>query len=150
MGPRSRLLLVIAAVLAVTAVWVSASAGATAPRASASISGVRAIGDCMHRQVRPRTVIVACGDGNFYVQHIHWVHFGGHSALGHGVARVNTCRPDCAGGHFPRYAARITLTSPTHRCRGLHAIYGRITVRFLHRRVEGHRQTSSPAFCPRH
>lgn len=150
MGSRSRLLLVIAAVLAVTAVSVSTSAGATAPRASASISGVRAIGDCVHRQVRPRTVIIACGDGSFYVQRIHWADFGGRYALGHGVARINTCRPDCAHGRFLRYAARVTLTSPTHRCRGPHAIYGRVTVRFLHQRVEGHRQISSTVSCPLH
>jgi hypothetical protein len=64
---------------------------------------------CSHRpQVRPREVVVACGDGNFYVDHLRWQRWGATSAVASGIGHLNDCTPYCAAGHF--HAARIDLT----------------------------------------
>ena len=50
------------------------------------------------------------GDSTLFAQKLHWHRWGGRTAAGTGVAAFNTCRPDCAAGHFDHYPARIVLS----------------------------------------
>ena len=82
---------------------------------------VGAFSDCQHAHVRPSRLIVACGDGNLVLTHMHWTRWDGHTARGHGTALYNTCSPNCAQGHFGRAPVQATLSRPGY-C-GSEAVY---------------------------
>ena len=65
---------------------------------------------------RPREVVLACADGNSYVDHLSWVRWSGQLAVGHGTLEQNDCTPDCAAGKFYAYPATISFSDvqPTH------------------------------------
>ncbi len=66
---------------------------------------------CEHKpRSRPASIVVACADANFYVDHLTWSSWGARSAVGKGTAHVNDCTPNCAAGHFHTFAARIRLS----------------------------------------
>lgn len=60
-------------------------------------------------QVRPASIVAACGDGNFYFTKLHWSSWKLNGALAGGIAHQNTCTPNCAAGKFHTYLARIRL-----------------------------------------
>jgi len=62
--------------------------------------------------VRPRAIIVACGDANFYFTNLAWSAWSAVQAKASGVAHLNDCRPYCAAGHFHTYRAIVTLSRP--------------------------------------
>jgi hypothetical protein len=66
-------------------------------------------------EFKPSTIIVACGDGNFFVKKIDWSAWKSRSATGSGTGRLNTCSPTCARGNFKSYPVRVVLSSP-HSC----------------------------------
>jgi hypothetical protein len=59
--------------------------------------------------VRPRSIVLACGDGNFYLTRIAWTRWGTREALGVGVGDQNDCLPDCARGRFLSYRVAVQL-----------------------------------------
>jgi hypothetical protein len=59
--------------------------------------------------VRPRSIVLACGDGNFYLTGITWSRWGMQEALGIGVGHQNDCLPDCARGRFHSYRVALEL-----------------------------------------
>jgi len=59
--------------------------------------------------VRPRSIVLACGDGNLYVTGIAWTRWAMQHALGVGVGHQNDCLPDCARGHFHNYPVALQL-----------------------------------------
>jgi hypothetical protein len=73
--------------------------------------------DCTgHRQFKPKTIVVACGDGNLWLGKIRWTMWTPTVARGMGVYHWNDCKPFCARGHFhARAGARIKLYRVT-RC----------------------------------
>jgi hypothetical protein len=61
-------------------------------------------------QVKPKEIILACGDGNTFVSKIKWNKWNSNTATGTGTLRWNTCLPQtCAGGIVQKYKAKITL-----------------------------------------
>jgi hypothetical protein len=96
-------------VLLVAALAVLASAGASSTAAAGS-THTKVVHDCNHPVVKPSRIIIACGDGNFYLARLHWGLWNGYTARGHGRAWANDCIPDCADGHFHHYAVRVALT----------------------------------------
>ena len=58
--------------------------------------------------VRPASIVVACGDGNFYLDRLVWSAWGT-VARGAGIAHQNDCTPYCAAGHFHAYRATVRL-----------------------------------------
>ena len=71
--------------------------------------------DSLHFSIqkkRPRSIIVACGDANFYFTNLAWSAWSGVQAKATGVAHLNDCRPYCAAGHFHTYRATVTLSRP--------------------------------------
>ena len=66
---------------------------------------------CEHRpRVRPSSIVTACADANFYVDHLRWKTWGPRAATATGVAHYNDCNPNCAGGHFHTFAATVRLS----------------------------------------
>jgi hypothetical protein len=66
--------------------------------------------------VRPRSIMLACGDGNFYLTRIAWTRWGIRQALGNGVGHQNDCVPDCAGGRFHTYRVSVRLDNAMMNC----------------------------------
>jgi hypothetical protein len=62
--------------------------------------------------VRPKKIIVACGDANFYFTNLVWSSWGAKQAVATGIANLNDCKPYCAAGHFHTYRATVTLSRP--------------------------------------
>jgi hypothetical protein len=80
--------------------------------------------------IRPKEIVLACGDGNAVALKLHWSSWKATRAFGTGQLSQNTCTPDCADGTFKSYAATFTLTDvvPTH---GL-AYFTSVTITFPH------------------
>ena len=86
------------------AAWVTA--------ASAAKHKVFFPSDCSTPRYKPHHLIAACGDAGLQVNAIAWSHYGTRTALGSGTARTNTCKPDCAAGHFREDPAAVKLFRP--------------------------------------
>lgn len=121
-----RRLLPLLAVGCLAAVGV-APAPARTPRTYAS--------SCGQLRYRPHAIVIACGDGNFGLKHLHWRHWGEHGASGRGLAYANDCDPFCAAGHFHSYRVRVRLVGLKH-CHGRQA-FRRVRIRYLHHRPAG-------------
>jgi hypothetical protein len=80
--------------------------------------------------VRPRQIIVACGDANFYFTNLAWSAWNAKQAVAGGVAHLNDCKPYCAAGHFHTYKVAITLTQPKTCANGNHE-FTRMSWRYL-------------------
>jgi len=79
--------------------------------------------------VRPKKIIVACGDANFYFTNLRWSSWGATQAVASGIATVNDCKPYCAAGRFHTYPATVTLTRP-RSCSDGAFVYTRIAWHF--------------------
>ena len=86
-------------------VLLAAAAVATPPKLAGCIPGSPAT-------VRPRSIVVACGDANFYFTNLAWSAWNATRAKAGGIAHLNDCNPYCAAGHFHTYRARVTLSRP--------------------------------------
>ena len=71
--------------------------------------------------VRPKKIIVACGDANFYFTNLAWSSWNAKQALATGIAHLNDCKPNCAAGHFHTYRATVTLSGPKSCSDGVRA-----------------------------
>jgi hypothetical protein len=109
-------------VIGTAATAVGAAATAAPPKLAGCVPGSAAA-------VRPRKIIVACGDANFYFTKLRWSSWGPKQAVANGTATVNDCKPYCAAGHFHTYAAVVTLTRPKS-CSDGALVYTRIVWRF--------------------
>ena len=74
--------------------------------------------DCGGRpHYRPKTIVVACGDGNLQLLKLRWSSWTGQTAAAVGVYHWNDCIPMCYRGHFhSRAGAKVRLYRVT-RCR---------------------------------
>jgi hypothetical protein len=74
--------------------------------------------DCTGRpHFKPRSIIVACGDGNLSLLRLSWSEWTSRVATGVGVYHWNDCIPQCYRGHFhSRAGAQVTLYR-MNRCR---------------------------------
>ena len=85
---------------------------------------------CEHRaRIRPKSIVVACADANFYVANIRWSQWRTTRAVGVGTAHVNDCKPNCAAGHVHSYPATATFSKPK-RCPDGRRDYRRALVTF--------------------
>jgi hypothetical protein len=78
--------------------------------------------DCRHRAIRPKGILFACGDGNFFIKAVTWRSWGRSIARGRGVLWRNDCVPYCAKGRFHQKRAYIHLS----RVRG--GLFNRVTL----------------------
>lgn len=70
------------------------------------------IARCGSRAYRPRTIVIACGDGNFGLTELRWRHWNKRRARARGVVYANDCIPYCAAGHFSREPTRVVAYRP--------------------------------------
>jgi hypothetical protein len=61
--------------------------------------------------VRPRRILIACGDGSFYLTAMRWSRWTSRDALGTGTGHENDCTPDCAHGHYHAYPISVRLSA---------------------------------------
>lgn len=95
--------------IAVVSLGVAASGVAFAGTANAS-SKPEVIQCDGKGQVKPKEIILACGDGNTFVSNITWKTWKKNTATGSGTLRWNTCLPEtCSAGIVQTYKAKITL-----------------------------------------
>jgi hypothetical protein len=93
-------------------------------------------------KVRPPTIVIACGDGNFYVTDLRWSRWNATSAAGAGTGHVNDCTPDCAAGQFRLFPVTVTLFRP-RSCRQRPLQFTRITDRFTAAKPPGAPRTET-------
>jgi hypothetical protein len=98
---------------------------------------------CEGPRYRPRSIVIACGDGNFRLQRLRWRGWNGRHAHARGLAVGNDCNPFCAAGHFHSAAVRITLSRP-RLCRGVYQ-YMRLRYRLV-RRTPGFNRSGGTSF----
>ena len=81
---------------------------------------------------KPDKVIVACGDGNFFVVRLEWSKWTGKAASGKGTGKVNDCTPNCAQGMFRSYAVKLIATKPV-MCPSGKREFSRLAYYFRHK-----------------
>jgi hypothetical protein len=89
-------------------------------------SGVAWINNCGPLVDRPVRLVLACGDGNYYLDGLRWRGWGKTTATATGKAVADDCTPYCAAGHFHSYRMTATVTRLT-LCGAAH-YYSRIAV----------------------
>jgi len=90
----------------------AAAAGQTQPAAASvtAATSVPVVVTCaMKAQTRPREYVLACGDGNAYLDGLSWAAWGSSSAFAEGAFTLNDCVPYCAAGHFHSFPALVAL-----------------------------------------
>lgn len=105
-----------AALLALVALVVALALPAATAASSSNVPGFYGCRVFLSKKpaavVRPRSIVVACGDGNLYFTRIRWASWTSSTATGTGVGHQNDCTPNCAAGHFHTYPATARLTKP--------------------------------------
>ena len=96
--------------LTLTGLTLSGSAQA-APAHPAASPPRTVVFDCtgQHALVRPKTIVLACADGNALVDRLAWTSWTPGLASARGTLVQNDCTPYCAAGHFHRYPALVVL-----------------------------------------
>ncbi|HEY7875222.1 MAG TPA: hypothetical protein VIG64_08875 [Actinomycetota bacterium] len=103
--------------------------------------------DCYSVKQEPAKILFACGDGNYYVNHLHWDAWGVRRAEGTGVFHFNDCEPDCARGQFHKRSGTLVLRY-RKRCRDIEKNVFRQARITYERAWEGDRKTRFGLFCP--
>jgi hypothetical protein len=100
--------------------------------ASASAAPTVKITNCLKASVRPRTLTLACGDGNAVLKELRWSSFGGATARARGELAVNRCVPNCAAGRTVNYPVSVKATD-VRTCKSGLRVYDRVTLQFAGR-----------------
>lgn len=109
------------------ALLTSANSAAAAPRLPVAY-------DCQgthHGQIRPGEILLDCLSGDVIVKTPAWGYWTGTSARSRNATLwVNTCRPNCAAGHYRKYPATLLV----YRVRSVHGrgYYTRMRLAYSH------------------
>jgi hypothetical protein len=98
-------------------------------------NGVAWINNCGPLVSAPRELVLACGDANYLLANLRWRGWGKPSATATGVARANTCTPNCASGKFRSY--RMTATASKLSACGKARYYATLTIVYPGARPQG-------------
>jgi hypothetical protein len=90
------------------------------------------ITDCVKASSRPKSLTLACGDGNTVLSGLRWSSFGGASASASGTLEMNTCTPNCVSGKVVEYPVAVKAVDP-RSCKGGLRVYDKVTLRFTAR-----------------
>jgi hypothetical protein len=96
--------------------------------------------------VRPRSIMLACGDGNFYVTGLRWSRWDLVEGDGTGVGHQNDCQPNCAAGHFHTYRLALRLYGATKCGRRSVLQFTRVSWRFVGPKPNGVARAGSEPF----
>jgi hypothetical protein len=90
------------------------------------------LADCLGKpQVKPDTIVLACGDGNQSVSGIKWAGWGSTFAAGRGTISINDCTPNCAAGHDHFYPVVVLVTGRESCMPSGKVAYAKVTIAFL-------------------
>lgn len=103
------------------------------------------IPDCFTQVVAPKQIVLACGDGNFWIGALRWRGWGDATAAATGTANQNDCDPYCAAGQFHAYPVTVTASAP-RTCRSGRRQYTLLEYRYTGDRPAGAAATGSEAF----
>ncbi len=99
------------------------------------------------KQVEPRQFILACADGNAYLDKLAWTSWTQSMGTAAGVFVVNDCNPFCAAGHFHSYQVLAVIWGGS-RYHGSQR-YSELTIIFTGKRPQGLPQTmTQPLWAP--
>jgi hypothetical protein len=97
---------------------------------------------CYTARYRPRSFILACGDGNRQLRGVRWARWDGKVARGRGVSFENDCMPYCAVGQFHSYPVTVRASRPKRQeCNG--------RVRYIYQRLQVTYTGDRPPHAPR-
>jgi hypothetical protein len=99
---------------------------------AASAASTVKITNCVKASAHPRSLTLACGDGNTVLSGLRWSSFGGPSAQARGTLETNTCEPNCAAGKVVRYPVVVSATA-VRKCKAGLRVYNKVTLRFTGR-----------------
>jgi hypothetical protein len=91
---------------------------------------------CDAPSYRPRSIIIACGDGNFGLAHLRWRGWNRAVATARGKAYANDCVPYCAAGKFHQFRVRLRAYRPRRVGAGGYA-YTRLRISYPGARPPG-------------
>lgn len=152
-----RLASAVAAAIVVAGIGVSITAAspaahqrttaATSPTARPA-APAKVIVNCEGRkQVEPRQFVLACADGNAYLDKLAWTSWTPAMGTAAGVFIVNDCNPFCAAGHFHSYQV-LAVVWGSSRYHGSQR-YSELTIIFTGKRPQGLPQTmTQPLWAP--
>ena len=83
---------------------------------------------CQGHAYRPKTIILACGDGGLFATNIRYRFYGGATATATVELHTHNCIPNCAQSQFHAFPGTITLADVV-RCEGT-LYYSRARYRF--------------------
>jgi hypothetical protein len=85
---------------------------AAVPAVALASGGKVYVTNCTHADFKPKTIILACGDGGAYVQKMTWSQWTTTGANGTGTYTYKTCTPNCAAGGTKSVPAKVALSKP--------------------------------------
>jgi hypothetical protein len=120
---------------------------ALTPAPAGAVGRTYVTDDCFHVRVRPRSIMFACADGGYYVDHLRWSRWRVQRAAGNGLFHQNDCVPNCAGGSFHHREGTITLMGRL-RCPDIDRFVFARAVVVYDRPLLGRKTTRFRLFCP--
>ena len=120
---------------ALTAVGLSLVAGSSLAGLSSSGTLKTYIDNCGHHVMKPRRLVTACADGNYYLASLAWKHWGRRTSTATGSAWANDCKPNCASGKFKSYPV-TAKASRRMRCHG-HRDYTKLRITYTKAQPKG-------------
>jgi hypothetical protein len=103
--------------------------------------------NCTGMKIKPRRILFACGDGNFYVTKLNWGSWHKRRAVGYGKFHQNDCDPSCAEGEFHTRKGRLVLRGRMYCPDKDKYSYARAKIRYR-KRLLGKKRESFKLFCP--
>jgi len=84
--------------------------------------------DCEHPAVRPKEILVACGDGSYALTNIRYTGWSETAAEGSATALANDFTPNRATGKDHAYQVTFTLDKPIRTSDGL--LFSHVSVHY--------------------
>ena len=84
--------------------------GSSTPSSATSGTSTAGLTDCFnHTVVRPKSLLLACGDGGVTALRLVWQGWGHATSTGRGIISYVVCNPDCANGTERQAPATVTV-----------------------------------------
>jgi predicted secreted protein len=99
---------------------------------AASAASPLKINNCVKASSRPKSLTLACGDGNTVLKGLKWSSFGGATAQAKGTFVINECEPNCAEGKAASFPVTVKASDPRN-CKGGLRVYNKLTLQFKSR-----------------
>jgi hypothetical protein len=104
--------------------------------------------NCLRVMVEPPSIMFACGDGGYYVDHLRWKRWHTWRAAAVGLFHLNDCRPSCAGGTFHTEWGRLRLRTRVKCDRPDVFVFDHARVRYRGRLLGNRRESFGNLGCP--